>query len=373
MRLTWFYVFIVLMAGSSAATVEPVIEVQDSQPVIASPGDTVKLFIKVENKGTTQASFPGVDVETAEGISYTGTTSDLGEEFRLCGGCRTVGTLYFKVEEDAYSGTYPVDIGLSSGGTGVVKKYEFEVDGEPRLNVESSGTESAPGKKSNITFNVENVGTDTATDITLTPSSDRMSFRPSTATIESLGPGQEEELDLVLKTDEDIGSGVKSFELETVYMDESEQLETGFDLKMDVSEETELVLGDLNAEDAVLGSKTSVIVELENIGPGEAEAISSEIECEEAEVLSGKSYVGQLDDGESVPMTFEVIPRQRTSACTVKTGYSDSSRKTFSADVSFSAEKGSSRLPVFAGIAGLLVLAGLFYWRKRGRDELEEI
>lgn len=285
-----------------------------------------------------------------------------------------VGTLYLKVEENASSGTYPVDITVSDGEVGIVEKATLEVDGTPNIVLTTSeSNEIQPGERSKVNLSLKNVGTDKASEIVLGLKNEFVSIQPSQIVIKELAPGESITENVSIKIDEDLKSGVQKLHFSLAYKDESTSIQKNSTVSLTALERADLALSDLNVKNPVRGQTTSAIVEIENLGPGEARRIESELSCEEADVSSRKAFVGQLDEGESVPMVFDLTPQSSKVNCDLTVNYIDSAERTISQSFSFTAERRAFPLGTVAVI--VLIASGIifYYWRKREGDEAEEI
>ncbi len=363
---------LVLLSSFAAASVQPDITLEKIDPQPASPGDTVKMYVVVSNDGSDGATFEPLEVETVENVNFIGTTSDFAKEFSLCSGCQKTGTLTFRVSPDAFSGEYPVDVRVWREDFGIVGKFEINVDGTPNLVVNAEEFRVAPGENTTKKLTVRNIGTDTASQVTVRSGDDSITLGPSETVFDSIPPGEEKKREIRLKADKNTESGTRNLELELSYRDENTEKSSSKTISGEVLEKAEIAISDFSVENKVAGKQTTLTVQLENLGPGEAERIVSEIKCENAEVSSAKSFVGQLGDEESVPVTFSITPRAGDVRCTLTTDYTAGTRMQLQDSFNFSAErKQSFILPVLAAI--LVAAAGFYYWRKRRDDELEEI
>ncbi|MDY6761776.1 MAG: hypothetical protein SVY41_01885, partial [Candidatus Nanohaloarchaea archaeon] len=355
--------------------VEPGVSIESFSPQPAEPGDTVNLHVTVHNEGDTTTTFAPVDVETVDGVSVIGTTDAIGSQFTLCGGCQRTGTVKLKVDEDAVSGTYPVDVTLATpAGDGVVETAELEVDGEPNLLVQSPTVNIVPGDNTTATLTVTNIGTDTASQATVSLSDDMFALQPSPVSLGRIAPGETVRTPVTLAADSDISNGIDHLDLPLTYRDESDTVSTTATLTADILEQASVVISDVHTDGATVGKEGTVTLTLENLGPGEAERIVAELGCgETATVSSGKAFIGQLDDEENVPVTFTVTPREEQAQCEVTVRYHDAAQRQVTEAITFSAdEQGTS--PVLIVIAVVAVLGAVLYWRRtRKQDELAEI
>lgn len=370
MRKLLLLTLLVLMFPIVLASPQSEIQIENITPQPSSPGDTVKVHLVAQNQGTTDSTYDPVTVETSEKITLLGRTS-LKESFYLCGGCQKVSTFYLKISENAVSGSHPVEFQLASDGTGIVEETVISVDGEPNIVVSIDEVKVGQGENTSFDLSIENTGTDTASDIVVETGGSGISVKPSSATFSSLEPGETEKKTLSLKVDDSLASGIHSLDVSTSYRDEEKRLSTTSTPSFEVMKESDLSVSSLKVRDATIGKETEAIVEVDNLGPGEAENIVSKLSCNGAQVGNGKAFIGQLDNEESVPMVFSLTPQSSKVDCQLDIGYRDSDEKNISEDFTFSANR--EPFPTVPAAVSVLILgAGLYYWRKnKGNDEEE--
>lgn len=356
----------VAFVPSASASAEPVIQIRDVYPHPAEPGDTVKMDILVKNNALSSGEFIPLQVETVGEVSYRGTTSNFARNFTLCGGCQMVGTLYFKVGEDVESGSYPVDITVSDGRVGIVEKTTLRVDGTPNILVSTAGTpEILRGGRTEFSLEIKNTGTDLASQVVLDSVSKMFSVQPSTIEVGSISPGETVTKTLQLEADEELKDGISHLRFDVRYGDESRTLTDSSSLPVKVLGETELALSNLRVKNPIIGKSTEMVVDIENTGPGEAEKLVSKLSCEGASVDTARSFVGQLEDGESVPLVFQATPTRPQIRCEITTAYTDSDREDFTETFTFSASPQSPPwIPILASLL-LVTGASVYYWRSK--------
>ena len=361
------FVGILMVFSVGFVSAQPVtdIQVQDQSPSIAEPGDTVRLSVVVANNGDSEASYQSLDVETVDGVSYRGTTSNYNDGFSLCGGCQTIGTIYLKVSKDASSGSYPVDLNLENAdSTGVVEKTVLEVDGSPELVLKGNGS-VMQGESSEIDLELENTGKDSASQVTASLTHPLISFQPSKIDFGSIKTGESIENTLEINTDENLESGPETVPVTLSYTDGDRFVENT-SVPIDVLKDVNLVVSQVDS-DAIIGSESRVMIELENTGESKAEGIKSKVECEDSSVTDSESFVGSLDSDESVPTVYHVVPEKEIAECTLTASYTGENEKTLEESFEISAEKKS---PVLPGLTVLMVLiVSLLYWRRRSKED----
>lgn len=367
MRKLQLLTLLVLMFPAAMASSQPEIQIENITPQPGSPGDTVKVHLVAQNQGSTGSTYESVKVETGENISALGRTS-MKESFYLCGGCQKVATFYLKISEDAVSGSYPVEFHLTSDGTGTVENAVIEVDGQPNLVVSAGNVEVEQGGETRFNLTVTNRGTDSSSETILTLDNPHMSFNPSKIYLGSLEPGETVRESVKLSAGEELEKGTSTVNADLEYRDETENVRKKSTLSAQVLQNAEITVSQIKVENAYIGSKTRVLAELENTGPGEAEKLSSKLSCKNAKVQGSKSFAGSLDSEESVPTVYQVIPSSDEVSCTLKTSYTDSKEEQVAQSFKISASrKKTDILPILGGLAFLLA-GGLYYWRKRDQE-----
>jgi len=368
-------IVLILMAALSpvaAAETKPDITVRSVEPAVPAPGDTVRVSVLVANDGTSSGSFGPVTLETVDRVTVTGSTSSLAEQFTLCGGCQRTGTFYLQVDESAIDGTYPFDVRLPAGDTTLIESSEIEVDGRSSLVLTSSNISIVPGEMTPITVELDNIGTDTANEVVVSAETDGFAVSPSARSLEGLEPGQETMMSFTLLPDQDMDAGVRNLAFTATYTEDNIDRETTFSVPVDVAQQASIAADNVAGDDLVIGQPSDVTVDIENLGPGEAERISMGLSCDGAEVQNGRSFVGQLGDGESVPAVFTVVPDRAEVGCDIEVQYSDESDRSLEERIELTAREEASVVPyVVLVLAGLV--AGGYLWRKRRQDEVAEV
>lgn len=360
-RAATLLLFVLLSAGLGAG-VDSSVTANSIEPQPASPGDTVKVFVTAHNDGERATTFEPLSIETVPGVSVIGTTDSFREAFRLCDGCRLAGTVYLKVDEEAVSGTYPVDIELQHDAGAVVEKAAVEVDGTPDLTVNVPHTSVVPGENSSVTVTVENVGTDTATGTVLSLDG-AFALYPTTVLLGRIPSGETVQRTVQLSVDDDTSSGLTHPVFQLTYNDEAEQQVEEQSFAVTVRDAAELVLADFSVGTARVGSVATATVQLENLGPGQATHIMAALACDGAEVVQDRDFVGQIGDEESVPITFRVHPTSGQVQCRVTATYEDSTDRTLEASFGFPAQSGMPLLPLL--VAAVAVVGAAYLWKRR--------
>lgn len=366
MRKALIIFLVILLLGTVFAQSQTEVQIQEKNPSFPGPGDTLKLGVVVSNEGTSDKNYRPLEVETVEGITYTGTTSNFAEDFSLCGGCQTTGTLYFNIGEDTESGAYPVDLrALGDEGNGIVEKTEIEVDGSPNL-ILNSDAEVMQGETSKSKINIENTGTEKASQLSVALRHPSISFNSSKIVFGVLDPGESETASLEMGVDQDLNSGPESIETFLEHTEDGVKTVENSSISIDILKDVNLAISQIES-DAETSSESRLMVELENIGSSQAQRISTDLKCQNAVVKDGQDFVGSLDAEESVPTVYSVKPESETSDCTFEATYTGESRQTL--EESFELNSDNSR-PFILYIVILLVLTGgLLYSRSYWKED----
>lgn len=356
-----------MITPAALAASEPGITIEKIDPQPVEPGESFTVHLIAQNDGTSRESFSSLGVETGEDIELLGRTS-MKDRFDLCGGCQKTGKFYLKVSDNATSGSYPVEFHLDTGDTGVVENAVIEIDGNPNLfttvndlNVEQGGT---------TFFNLEitNTGTGAATQTTLTLENAQMSFSPSKTSLGKIRPGEKETREIELRASEDLKSGPSSIQTILEFRDDNKKLKEKSSVSAYILQNAELTVSQLDIGKAYIDRDTRVLVELENTGPGEAESLSTDLSCKNAEVQGSKAFVGSLDSEESVPTVYTVVPESSVSECTLEASYSDSSREKLEEKFEIDASREKTDVLPILGALVLILFSGAYYWKKREKE-----
>jgi CARDB. len=365
---------LLLLAPVAAATPEPRVNVESIEPSSVAPGNSFEVDLVVANDGDSAASFGPVSVETVEGVQYRGTTSTLDGSFTLGDSSQQIGTLYMSTSDSLSSGSYPVEIEVPVDGASYFETATINVDGSASLVSSFSSAEIEQGRSGEVSVTVENSGTDAASAPSLSFSSDEVFFSPSSVSLREIPAGESVTRTFNVTPDESLSSGTRQVTGTVEYLEDSEAETAEVQGTVTVLDRAEMALDSLDLENPVVGQESELSVELENLGPGEAESITIEVSCDGADVGSSRTFVGQVDADESVPAVFPVTPTSEDVSCTASVSYVDSEERSLSQSAGFSASTPPPVPPAAVAVVVVLVLVGAGVWyRRRSRDELEEV
>ena len=365
------FLLLLLIPQVSASTL-PELNIENISPSEPGPGDSFSVDLKIEG-GRESFQSTGLRVETVEGIQYLGTTSATAEEFRLCAGCIRTSKHYFRISEEAVAGTYPLKFVLEgSSGTGSVGKYDIKVEADSKLVFNSEKMETVPGEDVEGSFTLKNTGKDTASDITVGFGNSHLSVKPGEMDIGSLEPGESYTGEIEILSDDSLESGFRRIDVNIDFKEDSQQKKKSSQMTLELLEQAELAMEDFRVEEGVIGDRLGVTVDVENLGPGRAEKLKSELSCEGAEMDVSKAFVGKLNDDESVPMVFQIVPEQKKVECLFRIDYEDRKQRTMEVENTFFFSR-KSYTGYYIGGAAVIAAIALFFYNKRKEDELEEV
>lgn len=354
-----FLTTLMVLTPLSSATPQTEIQVRNINPKPAAPGDTVRLDLLVKNAGNSEGTYKSMEIETTEAITYQGTTSNFDGNFSLCGGCQTVGTVYLKVDEDTTSGSYPLDVKVVvTDEISVVEKTVIEVESTPNI-IATGEAEVKQGGSSEFDLELENIGRDEASQVTVSLNHSRINFNPSTVRYSDLGVDGSELKTVEVTASEDIRSGPTKARATIEYVDDNQRMTQKRSIPVQILKDVELAVSRVETEGAVIGSKSRLMVEMENIGNSEAKAINSQVTCDGAEETEDTDFVGSLDSEESVPTVYYVTPEQKSVDCTLDVSYKGEEEQSLQETFKIKAQKKTN--VIFLAAVGFLVLVGVIY------------
>lgn len=354
---------LLLFAPAVLSAAEPQVTIENIHPQPAVPGDTVKISILAQNQGTSEATFGPIRTVTGKNVELLGQTA-MNTSFTLCGGCQKTGMFYFKVSGDAVSGSRPVEFHLSSQDMGVVENAILDIDGQPDLMTTVEGLEVKQGKGEEFVLQLENIGTDNALQTTAELQHEHASFKPTKIHFGEIAPGETVNSTVIINTTDEIQSGPRQIKVDLAYRDGSRNLESTSTVTASVLEDSEITVSGVEAEDAAIGKPSRILVELENLGPGEASSLVSKLSCQRARVLYSKNFVGSLDAEESVPMVYTVIPEAKDVSCDIEVSYTDATGERMKESFDIRASRNNAGVLLLAA-AATAILAGAYYWKRR--------
>ena len=355
-------VFIALASAVNAAAIKVVVNDVTPQPV--QPGSDLTLRVTFTNVDSDFAH-PSASVDLRPPFSLKTSTEDFENGFDICSFCSRTNTYFITVDSQASSGTYPVFIRTNGGE---VRTINVTVRGVPNIVISSAIiTNVTQGRLFELPISVSNIGTGAANQIKVSSkSSDFISLGGSVSTVKAVPAGNSTAVKFFMIASTNIETGSYALPFELSYVDESgASYNTTQNAGVQVVNEGKLIIENIKVSsatggEAVAGQPASVIVRLQNVGYGKADAIESELSCGDQ---SSRAFLGQLKSEEDAPAVFAVTLPQST-ACTMTTRYADDLGQHATTNAIDVRVKGAD-FPFIIVI--IIIAAGAFVWYRRRR------
>jgi hypothetical protein len=296
---------------------------QEPDPV--SPGETLELRFKVENRGTENA--PDVEVEFVSGNYFSIDSSERTKDIGTISGRqrgRDAANIKFKVkvDEKAGEGRTEVNLRFKSGNQFWTVVGPFNVSVGQRtlpLSIKSVSTEPkvlVPGNEGKIKFEVENLGNGDAINIGL-----KLNFTDSTPIV-SYGTTNEIRIpriaakdsiitEINVITNPDSASFIYNVPLIMTYSDENGRNYTigSQSFGVSIGSEPELKAALLDSDVLKKNKKVEITVEIINKGLSDVKFMTATLEkSNNYEILSpAEIYVGELDSTDSETISYTLF------------------------------------------------------------------
>lgn len=309
MKKILFLMLILLIGGVFAAI--PDVSQVSYDPSPAVPGSTITVLVQIENPDNVDKENVYVSIEE----TYPFTVKETNE--RNIGNLEAKGKTitYFEIYVDptALNQTYDLEVKVkeNKSNTGKIEKKEIVVSGNnPILKVVNiSESKLIPGEEKKITFEIQNIGTSTAYDISLELEEDRTvtatgevvereitPLGSATGYIEKILSGEKENITIELSVNRE--ADLKNYTLPVTLSyrtpsgeREEETSYIGFKIAGPV-----LMDGAIKeAGDLINGGEYEVTIELFNKGAGKAEFTIVNIETDFGDVDRTKQFIGSLE------------------------------------------------------------------------------
>jgi len=353
--------FLILLAG----TVTSATTVSELSTSSIEPGGEFTVKATISNPEIEEATYKPLKLDLPEGLKVV----DRPEQGlkQLCGSCTDERVFKVKADSDISSGTYKIKIEPDqsySEGYGQEEQFTVTVDGHANLVVKLGRPEIEQGGQAQALLEVENIGTDTASEVVIEPRNSEISFQPGKITVDEIREGKTYTENMSLNLDESLPSGIHETAIDVYYKDETQQKTSNSKASIETLEKSDIVISSTEIEKAVKGEKTDMVIELENQGPGEAENVSTKLQCNNASVKSDKAFMGQLAEDESVPAVYELTPQKQDLECNIQISYQDSQKKQVTETITITAEERPLPVIPVTAVIGLTVLVGVYAFRR---------
>src|SRR3989344_7837015 len=323
---------IVLLMFISTALAYPTVTVEKIDPQPVEPGRDVAIDITLNNRLTTSTGDFSVYLDTEFPIVPKASSEDLSK-VNLCPDCKKRNTYFLSISSTAVSGTYPVYVRLTSPNEGTARqRVDIRVQGKPNIifSTDSTLNKITPNSQFPITLDIKNVGSGQARQIQMKPDSKTfIVLGGSVKTLDSVDPLQTKQVTFDFISSSDLEATSYSIPFKISYLDEQGNLiNTSQDLGVKVVNK-----GELDVQTIKMASNTgspvitadegfTLIARLENVGEGNADSITADIECP----FNGnkRAFLGQLKKDEDAPAVFNLVsPGSGEFKCKLLVSYTD--------------------------------------------------
>jgi len=357
---------ILLLIFLFASSVAGETRVTDVNPSVVAPGESFTAEVTLDNTGDDSSYFKELVLETPEEFTVIEGLNLGGNE--LCDYCKDEDTVRVKAEETINSGSYSFEVRpdpSSDTGYGSSDSFQIVVDGRPDLLLKIRNSTVSQEGEDSVDLAVENLGSETAYQISGSLDIPGIERDPNNFALGSLEPGEKVVREIGVRSSDDVRPGVKSAALSFSYRHGSEILSVSDEASIKVLKDPELAVSNLQPEDPVIGESNRLLVEMENVGNGEAKSITSNLNCDNASLDRNKAFVGSLENSESVPAVYQVNPDTSVVDCELAVNYVGANQSSVEESFSFVAsERDRGDVFVLGGSLFLAVLVALV-WKKK--------
>lgn len=277
--------------------------------------------------------------------------------------------------ESVKSGIYPAMASVREGGN--VHNTSFMITVESQVEITDIDQKSPvrPGDDFNTGIVVKNTGESkvTSLDVMVGTHGKGIHWKNSKQSVEEIQTGEEKEVIFKGTTSDSIENGI--YTAGVILKSGMDQINNSFTVT--VQGEPELTSGGMNTgEEPMTGKKTSVSLQLENIGEGDARAVS--ISLEEGDFKGSRtSHIGTIEQDETGTAIFDLrfqSPGERELTYHVK--YLDENdvehTKTFTGTVYVEKTPRDYTTIIIALVVSAVVIY-FFYRRRKKKEEAREI
>lgn len=291
------------------------------EPYPAEPGKYIDLYIKVENRGTKQATDTAFELLP----KYPFTIESAGDALKSYGTLDTFQPVLLRyrvrVDKDAVSGNNKIDLRYRTGSSGAWYSVSFDIFVKPRdtvlsiEKVESIPSEIPAGGKAIVRFTLKNLAKTRIKDISLKldMSGTTLPFAPTDSTtekrIELLDPEEEKSIQFNIISDASGEPKIYKIPIALSYSDEAGTSYTKQDIiGLAISSEPQLAVYMETSDSFTGGTTGSVVFSVSNTGPTQAKFVTIVLEPSEDYEIIGpdRSYIGNLDSDDFDTAEFKI-------------------------------------------------------------------
>ncbi len=352
------------------------------EPVPVQPGDSVDVWIQIENNGGGPTK-PGVLTILDSGSVSPDTESDRVNQVPSIPARQSfLLQLKVRVSKDANEGTHDIVTRFQEEGSSASVETKLQINVQEQasaLTIKTVSTEPEelrPGQEGKINILVENVGSALLRNVDLTL--DDLEMAPTknsnSKTIRSLGGGEEHLFTFEVTVYPEAQTTAVRVPVTVTYNDEQgNERSQNESIGLVIGTKPELLVYFDDLQLTTTKNEGDVVLKFVNKGLAEIKLLEAEVEEDPQVQVTSESpivYVGNIDkdDYESASMRLKVSPG--TDTVNVRVAYKDALNRQYeqTLTIPLRLQKGQrSRTPGWpALLIGLLVLTGgYWYWRRR--------
>jgi len=360
-------IFALVLAAILVAPAHAAIKVavSDITPQPVNVGSDFTLGVDYTNTGSDYLYNVPASVDLRYPFKLKTSTENFTGGFDLCGLCSRNNNYFISVDSSSSSGTYPIFIRTGSDS---VTTINVIVQGKPNVVLfPEPVTNATPTGEFLLNVDAANIGSGTAKQVKIiSKATNFVSIGPSVAVVDSIDANTSKRVVFHMAPDENLIAGAYNIPFELNYLDEN-----GAVVNSTQNIGVRIVnYGELNVQSikvaATSGAPTAgqpltVIIRLENIGRGDANAVQAQITCDG---VTARSFLGQLKRDEDAPAVFDItLPNGGKHQCTMTAKYMDDlGDHVFTSD--FDVTVKNPDLP-FGLILIVIIIGGVYFYRKR--------
>jgi hypothetical protein len=381
MKQTIFLLALLLAVGAVHAAVQFDVNLLRYEPVPANPGDTIEVWVQVENTGDETAnnvqlfiddSYPFKAVSEADQVVNIGTLAARSEY---------VTSIRIAIDREAPQGNFNLQTRISNNGrTFSTFDLPIQVQGAAAslavISATTSPSELTPGNKAAISIRVKNVEDTLLRDLTVKLDLDDTVFAPIGSTnqqkISRLGGGEETTITFVVIPTPDAASSI--YRVPVIFnftTNEGDQFSQEEVLGVVVRAPAELSLVVDESELYSDGSEGTLRLRLVNKGLSEVKAAEVTLEDGEGYEIVGNTrthYVGNIDADDFETVEFKVKPTEDAFTTQLHVTYKDALNSGYEKTVQLpintqDAPDTGSNTWIYVLLV-LAIIGGIIWWRR---------
>jgi hypothetical protein len=358
-------------------------------PAPASPGETIEVWIQVENLGTEKAN--SVALTMVENNVFTNYEK---EEIKTYGilnpGRSVVAKFNVIVNSDASKGTnylkikYGSDYSAATGEASWVEE-DVEIDIQihaPALVISEIKTDperTRPGNEGELCIKIENRGSDLIRDLKVKLGVSSLTYYIPLSSIQHIIPAlrpnsvTNECFDFMIDPETEAGTYRLPINM-TFYDEEGDSVNFNDYATIIVSSEPSIIISTDEAEYTNGAVETSVIISNNGLEPVKYMTVEL-ISANGAEIISPKEkeYLGNIDIDDDATFTIKLKPLNKEANITIKMDYLNALNEEYSEERNINVGIPSKQRSYGGIIFWLIVIvAAVFMWRRKHRKKKEK-